>query len=136
MCILCNASAANVFIDHKQYKDAVVGLQRPSEIVTSTLVTLEHIFMSNYSAFFMLPGVLNNFLNVAMSVSFPHMPCHPDVRAFFFKTFFKLRIHHQCKLLTLAVKDNKHKAQRKAKHIGLIAKNLKSRALHTLQNSR
>ncbi len=130
---LSNSSSPNTFITHKQYKDAIVGLQRPSDMVTSTLMTLECVFMANYASFFCLPSVIHCFMSAATSVSFPHVPCHPEIRDFIFKTFFTLRTHHQCKLLTQSVRQNKHKAQRKSKHIGIIATKLKARFRRTLK---
>jgi hypothetical protein len=38
-----------------------------------------------------------------------------------------IRIHHQCKLLTRAVKDDKLKAQRKAKLLGFLTNKINRR---------
>jgi hypothetical protein len=130
--LISNPSVTNPFFKHKQYAHTIHGLQRPSCAVTNSLSILENVFITHYDAFFSLPFVLKRFLQASKSVHFPQSPCHPNLRDFFFTAFFKLRIHHQCKLLTLAVKDNKHKAQKKAKHIGIIAGRLKRRSVQTL----
>jgi hypothetical protein len=129
---ISNATATNLFIKHKQYTHTIHGLERPSSAVTNSLSILETVFMTHYDDYFCLPFVLKRFLEASKTVYFPEPPCHPNLRAFFFSSFFTLRIHHQCKLLTLAVKDNKQKAQKKAKHIGIIAGKLKKRSVKTL----
>jgi hypothetical protein len=122
----------NAFILRKQYQYITHGLQKPSSLLVNALLTIEIIFLKQYLAFFSQACILKRFLSASRSVYFPAPPCHPHLREYFFTSFFKLRIHHQCKLLTLSVRDNKHKSQKKAKHIGIIAGKLKRRSLKTL----
>jgi hypothetical protein len=130
--LLCNPAATNQFLIHKQFEHTLVGLQYPSELVVTTLTHLETLFMGNYSTFFSRPSVLSQFLDASVSIAFPQTTCHPQLRHFIFNSYFFIRIRHQCKLLTLSVKDNKYKAQKKAKHIGIIARNLKRRSVRSL----
>lgn len=65
------------------------------------------------------------YLQSSESVSFPDMACHPEVRTYFFKSYFRLRIHHQCRLLSQAVWSNKHSATRKAKNLNIVAGNMR-----------
>ena len=101
-------SLPNYFLTHKQFKHAINGLQRPASGIVIALSSLETLFMANYASFFPLSSLLSRFLQLSSSVHFPPTPCHPHLREFIFTSFFKIRIHHQCKLLTQSVKDNKH----------------------------
>jgi hypothetical protein len=130
--LLCSPGLTSQFLKYKQFQHCRIGLQHPSELVVNALTQLETIFMANYTTFFNHPSVVSIFLNVSSFIAFPQPACHPQLRQFLFHSYFIIRIRHQCKLFTLSVRDNKHKAQTKAKHIGLIAKNLKRRSLHTL----
>jgi hypothetical protein len=130
--MLCAPAPHNIFLKHKQFEYCRIGLQHPSEIVVTALSQLETIFMANYATFFHRPSVVSHFLHASSSIAFPQAGCHHQLRLFVFRSYFLLRIRHQCKLLTLSVRENKHKAQQKAKHIGLIATNLKRRSLRFL----
>jgi hypothetical protein len=117
----------NIFLKYKKYTHCKEngGLLQPIPVILTALVRLENIFISNYSTFFREKCVLSQFMNVAASVSFLSTPCHPNLKNFVFKRFFIIRIHHQCKLLTRAIRDNKMKSTKKAKQLGFLIQNLK-----------
>jgi hypothetical protein len=129
-------SPNNIFFAYKQFADASAGLQRPSSLLVKALCTLEDIFMANYSDLFPLPFLLKRLLQISFSVPFAVNSCHPELRDFLFRHFLFLRIHHQCKLLTQAVKNDRHKCQKKAKHVGIIAANLRRRSINILNKKR
>lgn len=96
----------NVFIKNKNYKNSPKGLQTISPGVLTSLITLETIFMDCINECLPRPNVLVTYLQLTTSVAFPLSTCHPEVRDFFFKTFFQIRIRHQCRLITRRLKQN------------------------------
>jgi hypothetical protein len=132
LAIVSNSMVTNAFFKHKEYKFKTHGLQRPSNVLVNAMSTMETIFLNQYLSFFSQTSILKRFMHASRSVYFPAPPCHPHLREFFFVSFFKIRIFHQCKLLTLSVRDNKYKTAKKAKHLGIIARKLKRRSMKIL----
>jgi hypothetical protein len=131
--LLCNFSITNEFLKNKQFVHAVIGLQQPSQCVVTFLESLETLFIHNYTTFFNRTSVMASFLQFSSSAYFPYSPCHPELRKFLCCQYFVIRIHHQCRLLTRALKANPLKAQKKAKRIGFIAHTLKRRCINTFK---
>lgn len=114
----------NVFLKHKNYKNAFRGLQTISNEVLACLTTLEAIFMDYQRDYLRKSRILSKYLFLTTFVAFPQCTCHPQVKEFFFRSFFRLRLQHQCRLMTRRMRQNGMKMQTKGRTFTTLTKRL------------
>lgn len=123
---LCDAQLSNTFLMHKQYSHTLTGLLKPSATLIQFCSALEKIFLHHWDDIFNRRGIIAHYLTVSSEVHFPTASCHPNMREFFSRNFLRLRLHHKCRLMTLAVKSQSKKVS--AYHHNLFRKKSVSKA--------
>jgi hypothetical protein len=99
----------SVSCSHLENKDfRTDALVRPSAAVVESLKQLEDLFVASSNDILCVRGIVAELMSRARHVKFPYAePCHPNMREYFFRTFFVIRVIHHCKLHTRVLKNSK-----------------------------
>lgn len=123
--LLSNAVSCS-FIEHKDFTAG--ALTRPNEDVVNALRKAEDFVVSGGNCLLRSGRIVKNLLNRTQALTFPETPCHPTLRDFFLRNFFKLRIHHGCKLLTAKLKSHGLCRKKKDKKLNMVARGIVKKA--------
>ena len=98
------------FMRRKTYDFAVRGLLTPSDQLLNAVRTWEGQFQVHFDRLLSGDNLLHQLQDMIPEMSF--LPrCHGrDVRQFLTRTFFRLRIHHACRLRTRKLRDEARRA--------------------------
>jgi hypothetical protein len=116
-------------LEHKDFRPN--ALVRPSEGVVQALKQLEDLFVASSDDILHLRGIVSELMSRARHVAFPFTePCHPNMREFFFRNFFVIRVYHNCKLYTRTLKNHKLCQTKKAKRLNFVSQHVLKKNAH------
>jgi hypothetical protein len=89
------------------------ALIRPSVDVVKALQQLENIYTATGLSILSRRGIVAELLRLSQHVNFPIVPCHDNMRHFFFSHYFILRVFHSVKLINQSLKDGRQSGKKK-----------------------
>lgn len=116
-----SGDVCSTFITCKEFSHG--ALKRPSRAIINSLNTAEKIYMAN-SDILKMSNVLSELLRRVDAIHFPAAPCHPEMRLFFFKSYFITRLHHSCRLMCQSVKEGGRCRSKKEKKLNVLARRI------------
>lgn len=125
--VLASNPVSCSFLTHKDYVSG--ALKRPNRLVLDALTKAEERVVKGGIDLLKSTKIIQCLLQRSETFNFPKTDCNHPLKEFFLKHFFRLRIHHACKLLNAKLKWPGSCRKKSEKKLQMVARGILKKAV-------